>query len=64
MMTQRALLVLTSHTELGHTGRGTGFYYDEMAAPPHLKNCFDNAKRIIVIAAKCTGQALNTDPMQ
>jgi putative intracellular protease/amidase len=33
MMTQRALLVLTSHTELGHTGRGTGFYYDEMAAP-------------------------------
>ena len=32
-MTQRALLVLTSHTELGHTGRGTGFYYDEMAAP-------------------------------
>ncbi|MDB3999679.1 type 1 glutamine amidotransferase domain-containing protein, partial [Litorivicinus sp.] len=32
-MIQRALLVLTSHTELGHTGRGTGFYYDEMAAP-------------------------------
>ena len=29
MMTQRALLVLTSHTELGHTGRGTGFYYDD-----------------------------------
>lgn len=28
-----ALLVLTSHTTLGDTGRGTGFYYDEMAAP-------------------------------
>ena len=28
-----ALLVLTSHTKLGNTGRGTGFYYDEMAAP-------------------------------
>lgn len=28
-----ALLVLTSHTTLGNTGRGTGFYYDEMAAP-------------------------------
>jgi len=28
-----ALLVLTSHRELGSTGRGTGFYYDEMAAP-------------------------------
>ena len=32
-MTKRALLVLTSHTTLGNTGRGTGFYYDEMAAP-------------------------------
>ncbi len=28
-----ALFVLTSHRELGNTGRGTGFYYDEMAAP-------------------------------
>jgi putative intracellular protease/amidase len=33
IMTQRALLILTSHTTLGNTGRGTGFYYDEMAAP-------------------------------
>lgn len=32
-MKQKALLLLTSHTELGNTGRGTGFYYDEMAAP-------------------------------
>ena len=30
---KRALLVLTSHTQLGDTGRGTGFYYDEMASP-------------------------------
>jgi putative intracellular protease/amidase len=30
---RNALLVLTSHTQLGSTGRGTGFYYDEMAAP-------------------------------
>lgn len=30
---RRALLVLTSHTVLGNTGRGTGFYYDEMATP-------------------------------
>ena len=29
----KALIILTSHTELGTTGRGTGFYYDEMAAP-------------------------------
>jgi len=34
-MSQRksALLVLTSHRTLGDTGRGTGFYFDEMAAP-------------------------------
>ena len=33
MMAKRALFVLTSHTTLGSTGRETGFYYDEMAAP-------------------------------
>lgn len=32
-ITKTALLVLTSHRQLGSTGRGTGFYYDEMAAP-------------------------------
>ena len=32
-MKKHALLILTSHTTLGNTGRGTGFYYDEMAAP-------------------------------
>ena len=30
---KKALILLTSHTELGTTGRKTGFYYDEMAAP-------------------------------
>lgn len=29
----RVLIVLTSHTQLGGTGRATGFYFDEMAAP-------------------------------
>ena len=33
MAKQSALLILTSHRKLGETGRGTGFYYDEMAAP-------------------------------
>ena len=32
-MPKHALLLLTSHTQLGDTGRYTGFYYDEMAAP-------------------------------
>lgn len=29
----QVLIVLTSHTALGDTGRATGFYFDEMAAP-------------------------------
>ena len=29
----RVLIVLTSHTKLGHTGRDTGFYFDEMVTP-------------------------------
>ncbi len=29
----RILIVLTSHTKLGNTGKPTGFYFDEMAAP-------------------------------
>ena len=29
----RVLIVLTSHTKLGDTGRDTGFYFDEMATP-------------------------------
>lgn len=29
----KVLIVVTSHTRLGETGRATGFYFDEMAAP-------------------------------
>jgi putative intracellular protease/amidase len=29
----KVLIILTSHTQLGDTGRATGFYFDEMAAP-------------------------------
>ena len=32
-MTKRALHLMTSHASLSNTGRGTGFYYDEMEAP-------------------------------
>ena len=31
--TKKALIILTSHTDLGTTGRKTVFYYDEMATP-------------------------------
>ena len=30
---KKALIVVTSHSDLGATGRKTGFYFDEMAAP-------------------------------
>lgn len=33
MPAQKALIVLTSHDEIGDTGRKTGFYFDEMATP-------------------------------
>ena len=32
-MSDRALLVLTSHAELGDTGKDTGFYWEEVAVP-------------------------------
>jgi len=31
--THKALIVVTSHENLGDTGRNTGFYYDEMSVP-------------------------------
>jgi len=32
-MSQRALVILTSHAETGSTGEPTGFYWEELAAP-------------------------------
>lgn len=32
-MTHKVLIVVTSHGNLGDTGRKTGFYYDEMSVP-------------------------------
>lgn len=32
-MSDRALLILTSHDKLGDTGKDTGFYWEEMAVP-------------------------------
>jgi putative intracellular protease/amidase len=31
--TNNALIIVTSHDQLGKTGKATGFYFDEMAAP-------------------------------
>ena len=33
MQTKNILMVLTSHAELGNTGKKTGFWVEEFAAP-------------------------------
>jgi putative intracellular protease/amidase len=36
MSNKKILIVLTSHTELGDSGRATGFYYEEMTDPYYI----------------------------
>lgn len=52
------LIVLTSHTVLGDTGRATGFYFDEMAAPYYA---LVDAGHVVEIASIRGGAAVH-DP--
>ncbi|MEM7710625.1 MAG: type 1 glutamine amidotransferase domain-containing protein [Pseudomonadota bacterium] len=52
------LIVLTSHSKLGKTGRETGFYFDEMAAPYWA---LTDAGHEVVIASIAGGPAVH-DP--
>ena len=47
------LMVLTSHSELGNTGKKTGFWIEEFAAPYYL---FKDANATITIASPKGGQ--------
>ena len=49
----KILMVLTSHDQLGDTGRKTGFWLEEFAAPYYV---FKDAKAEIVIASPKGGQ--------
>ena len=49
----KVLMVLTSHDELGHTGRKTGFWLEELAAPYYA---FKDAGAEIVLASPMGGQ--------
>jgi putative intracellular protease/amidase len=49
----KALMVLTSHDQLGDTGRKTGFWLEELAAPYYA---FKNAGAEIVLASPKGGQ--------
>jgi putative intracellular protease/amidase len=45
----KVLMVLTSHSELGNTGKKTGFWLEEFAAPYYV---FKDAGAEIVLASQ------------
>jgi len=49
----KVLIVLTSHSELGNTGRKTGFWLEELAAPYYT---FKDAGADVVLASPLGGQ--------
>jgi putative intracellular protease/amidase len=50
---KKVLMVLTSHSELGNTGKKTGFWLEELAAPYYL---FKDAGVEVVLASPQGGQ--------
>jgi putative intracellular protease/amidase len=52
-MIMKILMVLTSHDQLGNTGRKTGFWLEELAAPYYV---FKDAGHEIVLASPKGGQ--------
>jgi putative intracellular protease/amidase len=52
-VTMKVLIVLTSHDQLGNTGRKTGFWLEELAAPYYA---FKDAGAEIVLASPKGGQ--------
>lgn len=49
----KVLIVLTSHDQLGQTGKDTGFWLEELAAPYYA---FKDAGAIVVLASPAGGQ--------
>ena len=49
----KVLIILTSHDQLGNTGRKTGFWLEELAAPYYV---FKDAGADIVLASPEGGQ--------
>jgi putative intracellular protease/amidase len=54
IMTKKILMVLTSHDELGNTGKKTGFWVEEFAAPYYA---FIDAGVEVILATPLGGQA-------
>ena len=57
--TMKVLMVLTSHDELGNTGKKTGFWFDELASPYYA---FKDAGAQVTLASPKGGQP-PLDPM-
>jgi len=53
-LTKKILMVLTSHSELGNTGKKTGFWVEEFAAPYYV---FIDAGFEVILASPMGGQA-------
>ncbi len=49
----KILMVLTSHDQLGNTGKKTGFWLEEFAAPYYV---FKDAGAEVVLASPAGGQ--------
>ncbi len=49
-MSQRILMVLTSHDQLGDTGKPTGFWLEELAAPYYA--CLDAGAEVVLASPK------------
>ncbi len=49
----KVLMVLTSHSDLGNTGKKTGFWLEEFAAPYYI---FKDAGAEVVLASPAGGQ--------
>lgn len=63
----KVLIVVTSHTRLGETGRATGFYFDEMATPYYALADAGHAVEIASIqggAAAHDPGSVSADPAQ
>jgi len=52
-MTMNILMILTSHDQLGNTGRKTGFWLEEFAAPYYV---FKDAGATVTVASPLGGQ--------
>jgi len=55
----KVLMVLTSHDQLGNTGRKTGFWLEELAAPYYMFK--DAGAQITLVSPKSLSENIRRD---